>query len=819
MKSTSIHWHYFIFVSLVVLALFVFGFFRIRIDADIVASLPKNDPVVSDAAYFFDNHPILDQLIIDIGLKRADPDILVECGDLVEKKLEQSGLFRQVGTNDFRDLIMELMAHILDNLPVLFTERDLNEKISPLLEPRTIKEKLNHIYASLHSMEGIGQGQFISKDPLGLKDLAVVRLAHLAPGANIEFYKGKLISSDRKHLLVIANPIMSSTDTAFARKVMAVLDSLRAELNQHYEKSDYAVTLTPVGACRSALDNELIIRRDVKKAILFATLGIGLLLLFAFPRPYFGALSLLPAVMGTMIAFFVYSLFHQSISAMVLGFGGAIISITVDHSIAYLLFLDRPLQISGKEASREVWSVGLIAVLTSVGAFGALAMSGFPILEQLGKFSALGIIFSFLCVHSLFPTVFRETPPAASRRLPLQSLVNKFASTGKIGVCCALAFFLVMVFFAKPAFNVNLSAMNTVSKETVEAEKLLADVWGNIFGKVYLMTEGKSVEALQQKGDQLIDLMEDDFASARLLSGFVPSMIFPGPDRREQNFSAWKNFWTRARVASLKKTVNEASSDLGFTADAFAPFFSTLDQEVLPSEDFGIPEKFFNLAGITKNAKNSTWMQVSGVTVGKSYQAENFFERYRSIGKLFDPTLFSQRLGRLLFSTFTRLLVIIGISVAVLLFFFFFDLRLTGIALLPVFFAMITTLGTLNLLGRPLDISGLMLSIIVIGMGVDYSIFFVRSYQRYGKASHPFFGLIRMAVFMAAASTIIGFGILCFAEHSFLRSAGLTCVLGIGYSLVGTFVILPPVLDRLVQPREENRQGTDRNQQTGSQAL
>jgi len=122
--------------------------------------------------------------------------------------------------------------------------------------------------------------------------------------------------------------------------------------------------------------------------------------------------------------------------------------------------------------------------------------------------------------------------------------------------------------------------------------------------------------------------------------------------------------------------------------------------------------------------------------------------------------------------------------------------------LLPIVFAFISTLGTLTLMGRPLDIPGLMLSVIIIGMGIDYSLFFIGAYQRYADPIHPSYGLIRLAVFMASASTITGFGILCTAEHTLLRSAGLTSLLGIGYAAVGAFVILPPVLNHLFRNRK-----------------
>jgi SAM-dependent methyltransferase len=79
-------------------------------------------------------------------------------------------------------------------------------------------------------------------------------------------------------------------------------------------------------------------------------------------------------------------------------------------------------------------------------------------------------------------------------------------------------------------------------------------------------------------------------------------------------------------------------------------------------------------------------------------------------------------------------------------------------------------------------------------MGVDYAIYTVCSCQWYGTTDHPGHFLVRSAMLMAAASTFIGFGVLCFAQHATLKSVGITSLLGIGYSLLGTFLLLPPLL-------------------------
>ncbi len=161
------------------------------------------------------------------------------------------------------------------------------------------------------------------------------------------------------------------------------------------------------------------------------------------------------------------------------------------------------------------------------------------------------------------------------------------------------------------------------------------------------------------------------------------------------------------------------------------------------------------------------------------------------------------------------MVLIIGLSVAMLCLLFFFDFILTLVALAPVVFAFVCTLGTLKLIGHPLDIPALMLSIVVMGMGIDYSLFFVRSYQSYLDEHHPSLGLIRMAVFLASASTLIGFGVLNTADHSMLKSAGFTSFIGIAYCLIGAFAILPPALKYLFAhkqlPAENNKPGSKKH--------
>jgi predicted exporter/SAM-dependent methyltransferase len=788
-------------LAAVTLLIFVFaalGLLRLDIDTDVVRSLPSGEKVITDALDVFEHHPVHDQIAVDVMIGGDDPDTLVEIGALLEKKMEDSGLFAQVGIDDIGELIPELAFHAARNLPLLFSQKELEQKVAPLLDTDLIHKRLLKLYQELSSMEGIGQAGFLDLDPLGLKDLVLAKMAPLAPSLNSRFYQGNLLSADGRHLLVTARPLAAGTDTTSARKISELLTESSRDLQAKYSPSGQEVTLTPVGGYRAALDNERIIRHDVQLALLLATVGIGLLLLFAFPRPLIGLLSLVPALAGTGAALFVYSLYNSSISVMVLGFGGAIISITVDHGIAYLLFLDRNHESKGKEASHEVYSIGIMAVITSIGAFLILSSSGFLIFAELGQFTALGILFAFLFVHSVFPKIFPDVPPAGGRVLPLRGLTSALYKTGKPGAIAAALLACGLLFFAKPQFYVSLSSMNTVSDSTLAADELFTKVWGSIGERVLLMNSADTIAGIQMNNDRLLAKIEQDIQNEVLTAAFLPSMIFPGRERAEQNLASWRSFWNADRRGQLKEDLREAGSELGFTPDAFTNFFSLLDSSFAESPQrisTPIPAKYFSLLGISEDETDSGLIQFITVLPGKNYDGADFLSRYGDAGRIFDATFFTKRLADILFSTFTKMLAIIAVSVIVLLFFFYLNLPLTLLTLLPPFFAYICTLGTLKIIGHPLDIPALMLSVVILGMGVDYSIFCVRAHQRYRDIDHPSYVLVRVAVFIAGTSTLIGFGVLALAEHSLLKSIGITSLLGIGYSLLGTYLLLPPLLN------------------------
>jgi SAM-dependent methyltransferase len=186
----------------------------------------------------------------------------------------------------------------------------------------------------------------------------------------------------------------------------------------------------------------------------------------------------------------------------------------------------------------------------------------------------------------------------------------------------------------------------------------------------------------------------------------------------------------------------------------------------------------------------------------KKYNADDFFKRISQSGiaRLFDADLFNKRLGDFLKTLFLEIALITSIGLIIVVFLFYLDWQLSLAALAPVAFALIATLGTLKIIGHPLDIPGIMLWIIIMGMGIDYHVYYICTYQRYPDDQSPAMHTIKLAIFLAAFTTLIGFGVLIFAGHSLLRSIGIVSFLGIGYSLIGAYFIMPVLMKKIFAP-------------------
>lgn len=780
-------------------ASFWYGHNRLQIDNDIAAGLPENDAVVSSARRILKHHPALENIFIQISLigKGSNLALLAEAGDLVVNKLGQSGLVKVISGQGGLEYFSIMMHTVTDNLPFFMTVDDL-QGVREIVRAARVEKRLVEERRQLFELGNIGQTGYLAKDPLGLRNLILSRLSSAMPYNVGALYRGHILSNDGTQLLIIAEPLSSAQDTSFARQITELLENVTVLLNEISTPEGTRLKMIYTGAFRAALDNERVIRRDTSRTLTIVLIGLILLVLISFRRPWLGILAMIPAIAGIMLATFVYALMRDSIFAISMGFGGALIAIAVDHGLAYVILLDRPYETKGSQVSKEVWSVAYLTVLTTMVALLSLMVLRIPLFTEVGLFAALGVGLAALFVHVFFPILFyrlrgskRQKPLFMER---LMDWLNAFSNW--VTVLIFTAFALLMLFFVRVQFSVDLTSMNDVTPSTLEAEQMIEKTWGNFSNKVYIMAEGQTKKAFWFEVERLKYFIEQQRNASILGAGMPVATIFPGPKEQVANLKAWKAFWTPERVSNLTKKLSEIGGNLGFSADAFQPFLTMLQDP--QSGLLVVPEELYIPFGAFHERESNRWILVDVITPGPAYHAESFFHRaYRTGFSVFDSGFFSRHMAQALNTSFLRMLIIIGGIAVLILFFFFLDWQLLLLSLTPLTFSLIATLGTMGILGLPLSIPSLMLAPILIGLGMDYGLYLVRSYQRFGTASHPDSKAFRVAVLLGGLSTLIGTGSLAMSEHPVLKAAGISTFLAIFYAMIGTFGIVPYLLSRI----------------------
>ena len=110
LRRYHFRWSLMIAVAAVLVGVFLYVSTNVRIETDILASLPRHDPVLADAYRIIRHLPVQDRLIIDCEIRGGSRDDLVAGAELIESGLKKSGLFRQVGMEQMQTLMPELIG-------------------------------------------------------------------------------------------------------------------------------------------------------------------------------------------------------------------------------------------------------------------------------------------------------------------------------------------------------------------------------------------------------------------------------------------------------------------------------------------------------------------------------------------------------------------------------------------------------------------------------------------------------------------------------------------------------------------------------------
>jgi uncharacterized protein len=127
-------------------------------------------------------------------------------------------------------------------------------------------------------------------------------------------------------------------------------------------------------------------------------------------------------------------------------------------------------------------------------------------------------------------------------------------------------------------------------------------------------------------------------------------------------------------------------------------------------------------------------------------------------------------------------------------------------ALAPLGMGMLVTLGIMGIFGLTLNPANMIAFPLIIGVGVDNGVHVLHDFlsRRDKERRYLLSHTIGQGIFVAALTTILGFGVLMISRHQGLFGLGLILTLGVTCCMVSALVFLPAVL-RLSSKRRKQK--------------
>jgi len=149
----------------------------------------------------------------------------------------------------------------------------------------------------------------------------------------------------------------------------------------------------------------------------------------------------------------------------------------------------------------------------------------------------------------------------------------------------------------------------------------------------------------------------------------------------------------------------------------------------------------------------------------------------------------------------TQLTIWTLIGIVVVLAFGFRRLTAPIIALFTIGIALAWTMGALYFLGIPITIVSIAVIPLLLGLGIDYSVYYLRRFDEERAKGAPVERAIETslrttgsAVLIASLTTMVAFGVIAFSWFTALRDLGLALLIGIFLCVMAASTVLPALV-------------------------
>lgn len=789
---------------------------RLKLNEDFTDMLPMSDPAIAEQVEALKHFRQADRLFVDVQTSELDPERLAAAGDRMNGELRQVS-----GLSEFRYLfeatdLQELFEQLQAQLPTLLTSNELHE-MEGKLEMAAIEQRLAWMKKAMSQPQGFMLKDVVQNDPVGLGDAVSGRLRLLQAGAgDARIVGGRITSADGRHVLISAVPDFQPS--AVKRSAPLLAQVLNAAKRVEREFPAGAVRIAVTGAHRVALENATMIRKDTTLTSVIATAAVAGLMLAAYRRRWLAVLGMVPTVFGALAALLVLHLTGDSISAVALGCGSILIGVTVDYGIYVLYHADDEPPANREHLARGVARLAptlTFGALTTMAAFLVMLVSPISGHRHLGLFGAVGVAVAAVVALLILPLFVPAGARAAVPVLPLTTAMQRLFAwrdrRSKVVLPLLVVFSgLCVAGVLRLRFEGDFARLNGVSSETRRDEEVVRQVWGKALSLTTVVVTGANREEALRKNEQVFSVLRALQQEAKVESFASIAPLIPSEETRRANQRDWLDFWSPARQRTLSNSLAGAAVKLGYRPGTFAPFLERLAATQKPAETHlrgasagqapAPPAREGALERLLKDHWDEKPGRVGVYTLVKSGDAASFRLLRGALHKDAPGALLLNKvaLSEEIMHVARRSLPLFGALVlalnAALLWLYLGRVALVLITLLPLTAGMFWALGTLGLLGQPIDMANFIFAIFVIGVGGDYSLFMVMAELEPLRGQTERTASTGGAVTICAGTTLLGVGVLVLARHPAMFSIGLSACLGIGLTLLATLFLVPPCM-------------------------
>ena len=445
-------------------------------------------------------------------------------------------------------------------------------------------------------------------------------------------------------------------------------------------------------------------------------------------------------ILGALAGYFVTALMFPAIHVLTFVFSTTLIGISVDYSLHY--FVCKTEDKSGDDVIKEIFKSLSVSLLTTISAFLVLYFSHTELLRQIAVFTITGLITVYLFVVLFYPLISKKidlnnTNPGVRWNFNFAPRIAK-----NILIVMAIVA-LSGMFFVRT--NDDIRSMYKPSEKLSNAEKIFADVAGINPKTSFVVVEGKNLQEVLEKEEQVAKLLGDTKYQA--ISKYIPSI-----KTQEKN---------RALMQRLYETeISPYTTALKASSKVPAGDYLEFDKETFP-----FLENFF----LGANKSLMILYDFNNPDVIKQVGGAEFYNVREDISNLVKECRIN--CAKLLIPVFLLLYALLAVI---------YKPKNAVRIILPSLCACIFTTGLLGLLHIGLNLFHVIAMFLIIGFSLDYSIF------RFNGEK-----LVKDAVFMSCMTSAFSFFLLSLTGFKLISSLGFVLTTGLLSSYILSLLLIP----------------------------